>query len=652
MPKKSRSSIVPVFQKTSSFIAFVIVLLGLVAGLLITRNQVLLPSKATAAPVAHASTKSGIAGSVTTISSENVTARSGSVYISAITTKPYRAVKGVSGMGLEWRKVAAQCGARSATGVEVWVGSGTPATGTVNATFEKAPENSVITVSQFDNADPATPIGQVTGANTLGVNGGCSGGTDSATYSLTTTAVPNSITFAVVAERLRSNTPGNGFTEITEVQSGKSDGDKAGIALMYAYNSASGSKTTTGTLSKETDWAAVVLQINGITGTVVATPTPAASVTPVASATPVSSSTPRPTTTPVATTLPTLPPSVPPTTPTLGIWTSQAELASKPKDGPAWAEVLSAANALSDSPTPNLDNQDDKTNTDVLAAAIVYARTGEAVYKNKVVAALQKVEQFVPKGRTLAWARETGAYAIAADLVGYRTPAFEKKMRDMAEFYRCTEVKNDKGQYATMLEMFQKRPNNWGTMAFGSLTAIYSYLGDTAKLRLVRDHFVQEVSGPKPATTSFDDNLTWQCDTSKPRLINPDACVKTCEGKLVDVGGILPDDMRRGGDCKQAAVATGYPWEALQGVVMGARVLERAGMPIWQADNRAICRAAATLQSERFGSWTKATSNDLWQLPFIDRACGTNYQAAYTSSSDKAMLWKFGKNAGWGYVIY
>lgn len=645
--RKKNNSIVPIFQKTSSFIAFVIVLLGLVAGLLITRNQVLQTSKATAAPVAHATTKSGIAASVPTVTSEAVTARSGSVYVSAITTKPYRAVKAVSGMGLEWRKVAAQCGARSATGVEVWVGSGTSTTGSVHATFEKAPENSVITVSQFDNTDSTTPTGQVTGANSLGVNGGCSGGTDSSAYSLTTTALPNSITFTVVAERLRSNTPGSGITEITEVQSGKSDGDKAGIAVMYAYNSASGSKTITGTLSKETDWAAVALQINGTSGTVVTTPTPAASATPASSATP------RPTTTPASTiTPPTLPPSVPPTTPTLGIWTSQAELASKPKDGPAWAEVLSAANALSDSPTPNLDNQDDKTNTDVLAAAIVYARTGEAVYKNKVVAALQKVEQFVPEGRTLAWARETGAYAIAADLVGYRTPAFEKKMRDMAEFYRCTEVKNADGKPATMLEMFQKRPNNWGTMAFGSLTAIYSYLGDTAKLRLVRDHFVQEVSGPKPATTSFDDNLTWQCDTSKPRLINPDACVKTCEGKLVDVGGILPDDMRRGGDCKQAAVATGYPWEAMQGVVMGARVLERAGMPIWQADNRAICRAAATLQSERFGSWTKATSNDLWQLPFIDRACGTYYQAAYTSSGDKSMLWKFGKNAGWGYVIY
>jgi hypothetical protein len=363
--------------------------------------------------------------------------------------------------------------------------------------------------------------------------------------------------------------------------------------------------------------------------------------TATSSKTPTVSPTKTPTVTPSKTPTPTPSgptPTLPPVTPSSGIWTSAEELASKLTQGDAWDAVKSAADSLSSSPTPDLDNQDDNTNVDVLAAAIVYARTGNNTYRNKVVRALQYIEGFTPNGRTLAWARETGAYALSADLVGYRTSSFEKKMRDMAETYIGSQTNKN------LLGMFKMRPNNWGSQAFGSLTAIYRYLGDDARLNEVRSYMIQSITGPKPSQASYG-SLTWQCNESDPRWINPQGCTKNCGG-TVNVDGIIPDDMRRGGSCSTTPASTGYPWEGLQGFTMGAYILERAGLSIWGVDNSAICRAYAALEGGRFGSGWKATGDDEWQLPFADHGCGTNWSASHGNGK-----WGSGKNTGWAYVL-
>ncbi len=58
------------------------------------------------------------------------------------------------------------------------------------------------------------------------------------------------------------------------------------------------------------------------------------------------------------------------------IWISPAEVASLPMSGPAWTQMLAAANATV---TPNISNQDDNSDVQVLAKALVYARTGDPV---------------------------------------------------------------------------------------------------------------------------------------------------------------------------------------------------------------------------------------------------------------------------------
>ncbi|UCD37028.1 MAG: alginate lyase family protein [Fidelibacterota bacterium] len=335
----------------------------------------------------------------------------------------------------------------------------------------------------------------------------------------------------------------------------------------------------------------------------------------------------------------------------IGIWTSAEELAAKPMLGLPWDRMKSAADEA-DPGWAYVSHQDNNNNAHILAAAIVYARSDDEVYRAKVEAAC---EQLATTGypalspmingksadnRTLAWARETGAYALAADLVGYRTTEFETWLRNMAEVYVGTDNR-------TLLWMFKVRPNNWGTHAFGSLCAIYAYLQDTTRLVEVRDYWVQAVVGPKPEALDYGDDLSWHVDENDLRLINPKGAVK--QGLNID--GVMPDDMRRNGSFNNPppARSTDYHWGFLQGTITGARILERFGLSIWEVTDSAIYRAGYTFQvrwEAAYGGW-KADGDDLWMLPFLDEVYGTEW-----GENQPERVWDHGKNTGWAYVVW
>ena len=91
----------------------------------------------------------------------------------------------------------------------------------VRATLTAAPLNAVIVVSRYSGVNAASPIGDVVSANTLGVNGRCSGGTDSDSYSVElTTTEANSLAYGAVAIRLKGHTTGAGYTEQAQVAQG------------------------------------------------------------------------------------------------------------------------------------------------------------------------------------------------------------------------------------------------------------------------------------------------------------------------------------------------------------------------------------------------------------------------------------------------
>ncbi len=208
-------------------------------------------------PVAFDGTANGTSSGVTTVTtSTNVVATSGNLYLAAVTSKAPKAVASISGMGLSWTLVRSQCSGRNATGVEVWLGQGTP-TGSdiVTATFAAAPANAVIIVSAYSGFDPLDPIGTIVSGNTNGVSGACSGGTDSGAYSFDLSANGDGgALFGAVARRHRVHTPGSGFMEREEVQAG-SGGDVAGVVVYDQLMAQAGSLVMQGSFSSDVDWA-------------------------------------------------------------------------------------------------------------------------------------------------------------------------------------------------------------------------------------------------------------------------------------------------------------------------------------------------------------------------------------------------------------
>jgi hypothetical protein len=333
-----------------------------------------------------------------------------------------------------------------------------------------------------------------------------------------------------------------------------------------------------------------------------------------------------------------------------GLWSSEAELKKNPVAGQAWEAVLEAANTDFSKPVINNNNSNDDVNC--LAAAIVYARTGNNLYREKVISAL---EYNVSKGNPgfdsngiLTWCRNTGAYALAADLIGYHNKRIEEWFRNMVEVYRDPGNHNN-----TIEEIFYRRANNWGTQAFGTLCAVYAYLGDRTKLQRIRNYWVQMVTGPNPGAT-YGSDISWHADPGNLRLINPAGSVK--EG--INIDGIMPDDMRRNGSFSNPPpkAITSYHWEALQGIISGARILERYDpeLSIWGIGDKAILRAVKILETdwktkynEQGSNWA-STGDDVWMLPFIDSVYGTDFAK---ETSEPENLWKHGKNAGWAYVL-
>ena len=155
----------------------------------------------------------------------------------------------------------------------------------------------------------------------------------------------------------------------------------------------------------------------------------------------------------------------------------------------------------------------------------------------------------------------------------------------------------------------------------------------------MRDYWVQGFTGPDPGFT-YGSDMSWHPNPATPFVINPKGSMK----QGIDIDGIIPDDMRRGGSFTTGTPSeTGYPWEHLQGIVMAARVLDRAGMSIWQEADQAIYRAAYALQIRIAGTFV-ASGDDLWQLAFLDDAYGTSWSGSQN-------VWKAGKNTGFAYVL-
>ncbi len=229
-------------------------------------------------------------------------------------------------------------------------------------------------------------------------------------------------------------------------------------------------------------------------------------------------------------------------------------------------------------------------------------------------------------GRTLALGRNLPGYVIAADLVGLgkADPSFDRTV--FRPWLRSVLTESLDG--LTLRSTNERRPNNWGTMAGAARVAVAMYLGNSAELKRTATVF-RGWLGDRPAYAGFSwGDLSWQCDPNHPVGINPAGCSR--DG--IAIGGALPEEMRRGGPLQWRPKSTGYPWEALQGAMLEAVLLEHAGYPAWSWENRALERAVRFL-IDRAG-WP-AAGDDTWQPFLTDVVYGTHDRGAVPSRPGK-----------------
>lgn len=317
------------------------------------------------------------------------------------------------------------------------------------------------------------------------------------------------------------------------------------------------------------------------------------------------------------------------------IWMSREELSRLPIQSESWNNVL--RHARSPTNKPDLSNQDDQTDTNTMAKALVYARTGDRTYAEAVKVTLQRLIELNPISESLQWnalgaLRSIGAYAIAADLVDLESyaPDFDQKQfRPWLDAARYADTAGGRGSIASLQE---KRPNNWGTHGSASRIAASLYLRDHADLDRAIQVF-RGYLGDRAAYAGFKygHDLSWQANPDSPIGINPEG--SRIKGLSVD--GVLPDDARRCGSFSVPPCKTNYMWEGLQGVVASAEMLHRAGYPAFEWSNRAILRAVTWLYTTTFSDGRKfpAEGDDIWMIYIVNKRYGTHFSTGSSATT-------------------
>lgn len=313
------------------------------------------------------------------------------------------------------------------------------------------------------------------------------------------------------------------------------------------------------------------------------------------------------------------------------LWLTPEEIAALPMHGAAWDNVKEAADR--DLGPPAIADPNSKHDTNTLAVALVYARSGEDRYRDRAAAAIAAAIGTEEGGNTLALGRNLPGYVIAADLIVLteHDPHLDARFRQWLDVVRTTPLDG-----RTLIGTHEERPNNWGTHAGAARIAADAYLGDVVDISRAAEVF-RGWLGDRDAHDGFEyGDLSWQANPDEPVGVNPAGAVLNGQ----PVGGALPDDMRRGGPFAWPPRVTGYPWGGLQGALVQAELLDRQGYGAWEWEDRALLRAVqflADLDGQLGGWW--AQGDDTWQPWLVNDA----YSASFPTTSPTTA----GKNVGW-----
>lgn len=315
--------------------------------------------------------------------------------------------------------------------------------------------------------------------------------------------------------------------------------------------------------------------------------------------------------------------------PSEGLWISPAELRGLPTTGTAWTKVRDAARG--DWGRVDLSDNNSTHDTSTLAGALVAVRTDDDALRDRVRRALAEVASTTRFARVLEASRNIPGYVIAADLVGLDA-AQDRQFRAFLSALRTRPLQGHSGG-DDMLSTALRSPSNWGTMARAAMTAIDLYLGDRDQLQRIATAHRAFLGEAVPDPLVYSDTA-WHANPRDKAGINRRGA--TIDGRSVD--GVLPEDQRRTGEpsAGKPAPRGSYPWEALQGAVVTAVLLDRAGVVDFAAGDDALRRAYAWLTGTNGNA---AEGDDLWQPWLVNSIRGTSFPTAATRSPGKNMAW-------------
>ena len=301
---------------------------------------------------------------------------------------------------------------------------------------------------------------------------------------------------------------------------------------------------------------------------------------------------------------------------------SRDRLLSLPTSGDPWRFVVRVAN--SDWSRPELDDQDNKANVQALAAALVYARTGDGAMRAK---ARHAIEAVIPTydlslDAGLGPARQIAGWVLTADLIDL-DGSLDGAFRDLLRRALTRPIGTHVRWGGSLRACHEDSDNNWGAWCGASRIAAARYLGDAAEL-VQAERVHRGFLGDRDAWSGFRGQgasngvlstaiRTWSCDASPSGYVptNPECGDRT---------GAFPADAARSGAYQQLDAA--YQSETTAGIVLGTELLHQAGYTRVWTTRSALARVAWF--DYKHGAWNLGSVQYHWPW-LINKRLGTNY---------------------------
>ena len=283
---------------------------------------------------------------------------------------------------------------------------------------------------------------------------------------------------------------------------------------------------------------------------------------------------------------------------------NQSELSSRPTSGAAWDALVAVARGSYGS--PNLSDQNNQHGVRVFAGALVAARLDDAALRAKVRTGIMSAlgtERVGADNAALALGRQLSAYVMAADLIDL-SGTDDATFRSWLSAIR-TRIIGGHSIWDSLRNTHESSANNWGAFAGASRIAASLYLGDTADVQRAAN-VLRGFLGDRSAYAGFrafgSEALSWACSSATATPVDP-----SCTKSGINVDGAIIEDVSRGGPLRWPPGDTGksYTLETMQGLVLQAELLSRAGYPAWTWSSSAIKRAAQFVT--RYSGWNRAS---------------------------------------------